>query len=254
MSEVHSTKICKQCGIDKKLEDYTEQPNGKYGRTSRCRECLRGNNRAYKARVNPPHTRYYVLRQELEDRGLKRCNGCGWIKKFDLFHKARRPDGYKAGPYCKRCDSLRFAAWKAKNPGCRKEYYRAYSADETNARRRRSTSKQRRQSTPRRSIQPTLIHAIKRSMTENPITLDEVMALWEENKGCCAVSGIEMTWGQGRTMPNSVSLDRIDHDGGYTNGNVRLVCHNVNAFRGRMSDDEMLAMAKAIVANMERKE
>jgi len=34
--------------------------------------------------------------------------------------------------------------------------------------------------------------------------------------------------------------------------NVRLVCHAVNAFRGRMSDSEMLSMAKSIVAHQER--
>jgi hypothetical protein len=57
-----------------------------------------------------------------------------------------------------------------------------------------------------------------------------------------------MTWGRGKVTATSISLDRIDADGGYTAGNVRLLCHAVNAFRGRMSDSEMIAMARAIVA------
>jgi hypothetical protein len=49
-------------------------------------------------------------------------------------------------------------------------------------------------------------------------------------------------------LPNSMTMDRIVPALGYTSGNVRLVCHAINRFRGQMSDTEMLAMARAIVA------
>ena len=64
-----------------------------------------------------------------------------------------------------------------------------------------------------------------------------------------------MTFGnataKGGAMPLSCSVDRIDQQVGYVVGNVRLVCFAVNSFRGQMSDEETLVMAKAIVATME---
>jgi hypothetical protein len=75
------------------------------------------------------------------------------------------------------------------------------------------------------------------------------MALWEDQKGLCAVSGLRMTWYKGKALPTSISIDRIDSAKGYTKVNVRLVCYAVNVFRNRWSDDDMYAIATAIVAN-----
>lgn len=74
------------------------------------------------------------------------------------------------------------------------------------------------------------------------------MEIFERQGGYCAVSGLKLTWAQGSVLPTSLSLDRIDSNESYTNDNVRLVCHAVNAFKGRMNDDEMISMARAIVA------
>ncbi len=47
-----------------------------------------------------------------------------------------------------------------------------------------------------------------------------------------------------------MTMDRIDSSRGYSRGNVRLICHAVNMFKGTMSDDEMFAMAVALVLNL----
>lgn len=99
-----------------------------------------------------------------------------------------------------------------------------------------------------------LRHAIKRRTTINPATTDELMEMWHRQNNKCAVSGVEMTWGKGKLMPTSISLDRLDGSRGYELDNIRLVCYQVNTFRGRWSDEQMLAMARAIVANMDAKE
>ena len=85
------------------------------------------------------------------------------------------------------------------------------------------------------------------------ITTDDVFSLWVQSDGCCALSGIKMTWGGGKISPNTLSLDRIDPSRGYFSGNVRLVCHSINAFRQQMSDEDVLKMAKAIVLTLESK-
>ena len=74
------------------------------------------------------------------------------------------------------------------------------------------------------------------------------MALWVAQGGRCALSGIEMTWAKGKALPTSISMDRIDQTKGYVPGNVRLLCLGVNALRGIQTDEETIAMARAIVA------
>jgi hypothetical protein len=86
------------------------------------------------------------------------------------------------------------------------------------------------------------------------ITRDDLWRLWEAQHGKCALTGIAMTWAKGKIQPTSISLDRIDSSLNYTVDNVRFICHAVNAFKGVGSDDEMLVMARAIVAKADESE
>lgn len=74
------------------------------------------------------------------------------------------------------------------------------------------------------------------------------MDMWRKQGGRCALSGIPMTWAKGDSngwsQPFSLSLDRIDQTRSYEPGNVRLVCHCINCFRGRMSDDTLFDVLK----------
>jgi len=109
------------------------------------------------------------------------------------------------------------------------------------------------EATPRGCINKNLKLAIKRRPTENAATVADLMSIWEAQGGLCAISGMKMTWSKGKTLPTSISLDRIDIRAGYTKANLRLVCYQVNCFRNRWTDAEMLVMAKAIVTSLERK-
>lgn len=131
-----------------------------------------------------------------------------------------------------------------------KKYRRVYGTDRYKQTQKRA-AKRYHEKTPRMNIHMALRHAVKRRETISPITTDEVMDIWRRQDNKCAISGVAMTWGKGRIMPTSVSIDRLDPDRGYEKDNVRLVCYQVNTFRGRWSDEQMLSMAKAIVANME---
>lgn len=244
-----SNKQCVGCGKVKPLEEFYKQEAGKYGRTSKCITCVRAWHKEYRDRISPPELRPVRVARELLAKGLKKCNRCGQTKPVEEFRKVRRPQGYVPGCYCKECDKDRCRVWEEKNKERRLDYHRRYSADPVNRPRKLANAKRSRTRTPRRVIQTILIQALKRRPADDPIALDELMAMWDANEGRCALSGIKMTWGQGRVLATSISLDRIDPDIGYAKGNVRLVCHSVNAFRGRMTDAEMLEMARAIVAH-----
>nr|DAE03160.1 MAG TPA: restriction endonuclease [Podoviridae sp. ctU7u6] len=82
------------------------------------------------------------------------------------------------------------------------------------------------------------------------LTLDNLMNLWTQQKGKCALTGFDMTY---RYVCNkykySVSLDRINPEKGYTLNNLQLVCHAANMMKGTFSEDELLKFCNAIIKN-----
>ena len=81
------------------------------------------------------------------------------------------------------------------------------------------------------------------------ITLEDVLELWELQKGRCALTGLFMTFhkdGSGRRDLN-VSIDRIDPDVEYLVTNIQLVCLRVNTMKHTMKEDELYWWAKNIV-------
>tara|TARA_B100000886_G_C20276190_1_gene429145 strand:- start:198 stop:677 length:480 start_codon:yes stop_codon:yes gene_type:complete len=81
------------------------------------------------------------------------------------------------------------------------------------------------------------------------ITLEDVLELWELQKGRCALTGLFMTFhkdGSGRRDLN-VSIDRIDPDVEYLVTNIQLVCNRVNTMKHILKEDELYWWAKNIV-------
>jgi len=105
-----------------------------------------------------------------------------------------------------------------------------------------------RNKTPRYSLSQTLGHAKKRA--EVTITIQDLMDIFEKQEGLCALSGVKMTWHQGKLLPTSISIDRTNNSKGYVHGNVRLVCVAINAFKSTQTDSELYEFAKKLVENM----
>lgn len=59
-----------------------------------------------------------------------------------------------------------------------------------------------------------------------------LIRLWEEQQGCCALTGQEFdltNWGSyGQVNPRTPSVDRIIPKLGYTKGNIRLITYHMN--------------------------
>lgn len=64
--------------------------------------------------------------------------------------------------------------------------------------------------------------------------------------GACELSGIRFELDGGRG-PRSPSLDRIFPNRGYVSGNVRVVCHSLNAAMGDWGAKETLRIMRAFV-------
>ncbi len=86
------------------------------------------------------------------------------------------------------------------------------------------------------------------------ITFNDVLALWEEQNGRCAISGDAMEYlpGNGTRNRYKVTMDRIDCTGGYEAGNVWLVCDWVNRAKSDLSKAELIRFSHGILRNLSR--
>ena len=81
------------------------------------------------------------------------------------------------------------------------------------------------------------------------VTLDELLALHETQRGLCALTGVQLTCLLRKNEPcfTNASLDRIEPGGPYTIDNLRLVCVGVNRFRANMPLNEYVEWCRKVV-------
>lgn len=206
---------------------------------------------------------------------MKTCYACAAEKPLTEFHKHRgRKDGHN--DVCKLCATKRvslysktegakavrakFWAEYKERPKSRErlnDYHAAYNKKLKPAQREKylETRYKRELASPKNHLYRMIWAANRRRPTENVATVDDLMEMYEAQKGFCAVSGVKMTFAGrngGKKTPTSISLDRVDGSRGYEKDNLRLVCWQVNVFKNCWSDDQMFNMALAIVTNMRR--
>ena len=81
------------------------------------------------------------------------------------------------------------------------------------------------------------------------VDMDHCQALWDSQKGKCALSGMHMTWvanaGRSGRLQNA-SLDRVDSSKNYSKANTQLVCMAPNIMKSAFSKEELLLFARNI--------
>lgn len=81
------------------------------------------------------------------------------------------------------------------------------------------------------------------------LTLESLLSLYNNQRGLCAVSGLEMTWEETketRTLTN-ISIDRIDSNKGYTLSNIQLVCVGINYMKCNVDNEIFLNFFNKII-------
>jgi len=79
------------------------------------------------------------------------------------------------------------------------------------------------------------------------VTLDELVEIWNAQKGRCALTGWEMTMKLGSgVIPTNCSIDRIDSSRSYEVGNVQLVCRAVNIAKSNLTPELFIMLCSAI--------
>ena len=99
-----------------------------------------------------------------------------------------------------------------------------------------------------------LLRLARNRKHQSNLDLPFLKKLWEEQAGCCALSGIKMdlpsdtlAWEARARDPWKPSLDRIDNSKGYLKGNVRYVSVIANFARNEFSDEQLLEFCRAVV-------
>lgn len=86
--------------------------------------------------------------------------------------------------------------------------------------------------------------AAKRKDKIYSVSLDFLCALYERQFGRCAISDLPMT--TKFHSPYAISIDRVDSDEGYTEGNVQLVCQAINLAKARHDNSVMVEFVNSI--------
>lgn len=80
------------------------------------------------------------------------------------------------------------------------------------------------------------------------IEAEDIISLWNEQQGRCAISGVYMTHHQdrGERKDMNASIDRIRSTEGYVKDNVQLVCQRVNTIKNDLDEASLYWWVKHI--------
>lgn len=77
------------------------------------------------------------------------------------------------------------------------------------------------------------------------LTPDFIISLYEQQDGLCALTGWPIGWSE-KGLTATVSIDRIDSDEGYLQGNVQLLHKDVNMAKQKYSQEYFIEMCKSV--------
>jgi hypothetical protein len=90
----------------------------------------------------------------------------------------------------------------------------------------------------------------KKKHLEVTIGSCDILELYREQRGLCALSGRPMQFGQSsRNSTNVVSLDRIVAGLSYSRDNVQLLCRCVNIAKSTLTTEEFESMCSDITSH-----
>lgn len=164
------------------------------------------------------------------------------------------------GKVCRKCGStLRYVVSKRCVP-CqirlsKEGYKRAYAERNKNNIERYHANKQENHTDISWRVNIAYRNARQRSMKFGRpfnITKEYLQELYFE-QGCkCPISGRDFVLTlseEFKTHPDSPSLDRVDNDKGYVQGNVRFVTYQVNTALNQFGEDSLIELCKNILEN-----
>ena len=161
--------------------------------------------------------------------GLKKCFKCKDFKSIDEFSKNKSNyDGYQK--VCKDC----FSNYTCVKNGYKRKSFKIKNSLEYYFNTKLSLLKN------------------KCSLKNLPFDLEkgDLLKLFNKQEGKCYYTGIEITHNVGCSQYNSISIERLTPELGYTKGNVVLSSFNMNSFKGMMNENEFKNFLKKVIPKL----
>lgn len=148
---------------------------------------------------------------------MKTCFCCKKTKETSLFFKqSQTPDGLHS--WCKACCK----------EGNQKSRLKVNSTIEGRAKVFLQNAKK----------------SAKKRNQEFSLEISDVVGFWNDQQMICAYSGIEMTLEAGKL--NTVSIERIDSNIGYTKDNTILVCQAINRMKSDFNYEDFYMLCQSV--------
>ena len=174
-------KTCTTCNVEKYITEFYKKKNGTHGVRSICKTCMNAYQKARQSTLNN--------KRSTEP---KKCTLCHEIKDAEHFGSCTHTsDGLQS--HCNACHNIRIKEWRDNQTP---EQYIRY-------------------------IYAQARHRAKKSGIPFELVFDDVMNIWNDQRGLCALTGVQMTHKSAGLYNGSV--DRIDSSKGYTVDNIQLV-------------------------------
>ena len=97
-----NSRVCEKCGVEKSLDLFYKQKNGKYGRHSQCIECRKAYVKWYRGPDGPGHEKYQTKNRERDPVKARE----GWLKnKYNLTEQELEHIANTQGNQCAICST-----------------------------------------------------------------------------------------------------------------------------------------------------
>lgn len=177
----------------------------------------------------------------------KICNTCNQTKDLSEFGRQNAKNNFHKGLIpvykgdCKKCLAKKAKAYRDSKPDLWKKY--------------KDKSKSKNAFFPDEhkllvSAIRTRIHSAKQnnkrySDREFALTDEYMYTLWKSQQGKCALSGVDLVIE--KSHPDSLSIDKIIPEKGYTEGNVQWVTISVNRAKSDLTQEQLITMCQNIL-------
>jgi hypothetical protein len=171
-----------------------------------------------------------------------KCKVSKLIKDFGVDRKTK--SGYKF--WCKECSVAFNREWRASNRTLARELDKKYRTK--NKEKIKIKNKRRYQNlTLDQKFEMLVNTAKKRKQFECSISVEYVKSIWQKQEGRCAYTKLPLT--ADANQLTTMSLDRIDSDVGYVEGNVQLVCVSINRMKLDYPEHQFIQLCHCVAQN-----
>ena len=149
----------------------------------------------------------------------------------EFYTSGKKADGSpKYASWCKSCVSEKMKSYHKKTWNEEKLHYTAYKRT--------------------RNVRAYLAYLRNKAIKRKGfcISLDSLEEIWKKQEGRCALTGWDLTMVLGKgNVDTNASIDRIDSEKDYIEGNVQFVCRAINVFKSNMKEEDLIKLCKAVI-------